>query len=110
MLVACAVASDTERSPKRIVNDDELSEHDKRVSKLLDNVDLCEMLIRRLEDGGHVAAKKDKTAKDNNATPQSFLWPPNPGQLSVSASYHALLGADDVQSQSRIAVPKWFLK
>ena len=83
MLVARAMESDTERSPERTVNDDELSEFNKRASELLDDVYLREILIRRVEDGSHVSAKKDKIAKGNNATPQSFLWPPNPGQLSL---------------------------
>ena len=83
VLVARAMASDTERSPKMTVNDDELLEHNKCASELLDDVHLREMSIRGLEDGSHMETKKDKIAKDNNATPQSFLWPPNPGQLSL---------------------------
>ena len=83
VLVARAMASDTERSPKRTVNDDVLLEHNKCASELLDDVHLREMSIRGLEDGSHMETKKDKIAKDNNATPQSFLWPPNLGQLSL---------------------------
>ena len=73
------MASDSDNNSERMTANEQLAERDKRMSELLDDVDLRDLLIQWLEDGGHVA-KRAATANDNAAF--GGPWPPPPSQFS----------------------------
>ena len=59
-LVAQEMASESHEdrpNPEEGIADGEAVERDRRVAELLDNKVLRNLLIQRLEDGGHVAKK-----------------------------------------------------
>ena len=76
MLVAHEIVSNSENNLERTTVNEQLVENDKQVLELLDDKDLCDLLIQRLEIGGHVVKKAITT--NGNAT-FSSPWPPPPG-------------------------------
>ena len=60
MLVARVMASDSDNNSERTTANEQLAERDKRMLELLDDVDLRDLLIQWLEDGGHVAKSRNR--------------------------------------------------
>lgn len=72
------MASDSVNNSERTTDNERLTERDEQVSQLLDDKDLRDLLIQRLQDGGHVAKK---VATANETASFSTPWPPPPGQF-----------------------------